>query len=127
MNNFFDRVVSRLLTLKGDMNVSRFAEHCGIAQPLMDRYIKGVNLPSLDKVIQICIKSGCSADWLLGLSDCRAPGGDAANAPQLAALEKKIHDLELENAALQKALSLLGGGRHVSVPRNGGAAAIKSA
>lgn len=127
MNNFFDRVVSRLLTLKGDMNVSRFAEHCGIAQPLMDRYIKGVNLPSLDKVIQICLKCGCSSDWLLGLSDCRAPGGAAANAPRISALDKQLHDLEVENAALQKALSLLGGGRHVSVPRNGGAAAVKSA
>ena len=86
--------------------------------------------PSMDAVISICTKLGVSADWLLGLTDCRAPGGDAVNAPQIAALEKKVHDLEVENAALQKALSLLGSGasrRPVSPVKTGGASATKSA
>ncbi len=121
-----DIFVRRLDELRGSYNVSAFSRLANIPQPSMDKYLKG-RLPSIEILQSLCIRFGVSADWLLGLSDCRAPGGDAANAPQLAALEKKVHDLEVENAALQKALSLLGGGRHVSVPRNGGAAAVKSA
>lgn len=121
-----DVFVSRLNELRGSSNVSAFSRQAEIPQPSMDKYLKG-RQPSIGILHDLCCRFGVSADWLLGLSDCRSPGGDAANAPRIAALEKQVHDLEVENAALQKALALLGGGRHVSVPRNGGAAAIKSA
>ena len=72
MNKNLSMMVARLTTLKGSQNVSAFATKCGIAQPMMDRYLKGENTPSGEKIIQICIKNSCSADWLLGLSDVRS-------------------------------------------------------
>lgn len=72
MNKNLSMMVARLATLKGAQTVSAFASKCEIAQPMMDRYLKGENTPSGEKIIQICIKNGCSADWLLGLSDCRS-------------------------------------------------------
>jgi len=71
MNKNLSLLVARLSILRGNANVSAFAAKCEIAQPMMDRYLKGENTPSAEKVIQICIKCGCSADWLLGLSEVR--------------------------------------------------------
>ena len=119
--------LERMKMLQGKRSQREFAEYLSIPLNSYTNWFLYDRNPSIDTLYSICTKLGESADWLLGLSDCRAPGGDAANAPRIADLEKQVHDLEVENAALQKALSLLGGGRHVSVPRNGGAAAIKSA
>ncbi len=71
MNKNLSLMIARLAILKGSQSVSAFASKCEIAQPMMDRYLKGENTPSGEKIIQICIKNGCSADWLLGLSDIR--------------------------------------------------------
>ena len=120
---FLDRVKA----IQAGESTRKFASRLGMTQQTVALYLSGKSKPSFDFVVNVSRHLGISADWLLGLSDCRAPGCDAVNAPQIAALEKKLHDLEVENAALQKALALLGGGRHVSVPRNGGAAAVKSA
>ena len=73
MNKNLSLTVARLSALKGAQSVSAFASKCAIAQPMMDRYLKGENTPSGEKIIQICIKNSCSADWLLGLSDVRSP------------------------------------------------------
>ena len=124
-----DVFLRRLDELRGSYNVSAFSRLANIPQPSMDKYLKG-RLPSIEILQSLCIRFGVSADWLLGLSDCRAPRGDAANSPRIAALEKKLHDLEVENAALQKALALLGSGvsRPLASPaKTGGASATKSA
>lgn len=57
----------RLELLRNSLSASAFAAKCGIPQPMMDRYMKGENAPSAEKVIQICVACSCSADWLLGL------------------------------------------------------------
>ena len=119
MKKVLSQLVSRLATLKGSQSGSAFAAQCEIAQPMMDRYLKGENAPSSEKLMQICVKTGCSADWLLGLSDVR--GGDAASsvppetAEKLAALEKENAELRGEVSALKYAVScaLKGGGERV--------------
>ena len=118
---------TRLRELRANLSQADFALKIGTKQTTLSNWERGFREPGFSGLALISTSCGVSSDWLLGLSDCRAPGGDSANAPRIAALEKQVHDLEVENAALQKALSLLGGGRHVSVPRNGGAAAVKSA
>lgn len=125
--DILEKFLDRVKTVQDGESTRKFASRLGMTQQTVALYLSGKSKPSFDFLVNVSRQLGISADWLLGLSDRRAPGGDAATAPQIAALEKKIHDLEIENAALQKALSLLGGGRHVSVPRNGGAAAVKSA
>lgn len=69
MNKNLQVITERLTTLKKELSVAAFASKCKIAQPMMDRYVKGENSPSAEKIIQICVACGCSADWLLGLSD----------------------------------------------------------
>jgi len=69
MNKNFSALADRLATLKKELSVAAFAAKCKVPQPMMDRYIKGENAPSAEKIILICVACGCSADWLLGLSD----------------------------------------------------------
>ena len=120
-----DIFVERLNELRGKMTVSAFARKANIHQPSMDRYFKGRN-PSIEVLVQISTQFGVSADWLLGLSDDRRGGTPAGVDAITADLQKKIHDLEVENAALQKALSLIGG-RRAPVAKTGGSPAIKTA
>lgn len=117
--------VSRLNELRGSSSVSAFARKAEIPQPSMDKYLKG-RLPSIDILIRLSCRFGVSADWLLGLSDDRTPGVAVASDAQTSDLEKKIIRLEGENAALQKALSIVGGHR-VQPVKTGGASATKTA
>ena len=61
-------LAERLEMLKKGLSATAFAAKCEIPQAMMDRYLKGENSPSAEKVIQICVACGCSSDWLLGLS-----------------------------------------------------------
>ena len=113
--------VTRLNELRGDSSVSAFARLADIPQPSMDKYLKGRS-PSIENLIKVACRFGVSSDWLLGLSDQRSPGslGDSSS------LSQKIHDLEVEVATLQKALSIVGGHRAHPV-KTGGSSATKSA
>ncbi len=125
-----EKFLNRVKAVQGSDSTRKFASRIGMTQQTVALYLAGKSKPSFDFVVNVSRHFGISADWLLGLSDSRAPGGDVSNAPQLTALEKKVHDLEVENATLQKALSLLGSGtaRHpVSRVKTGGAPATKSA
>ena len=121
MNVFIDRMNE----LKGSMNVSAFARRANIPQPSMDKYLKG-RLPSIEILESLCCRFGVSADWLLGLSDDRRGGTPAGDDAAIRDLQKRLHDLEVENAALQKALSLIGG-RRVPCVKTGGSHALKTA
>lgn len=44
------------------------AKKTGIAQPTISNYCNGKTLPNLDTLTAICVGIGCSADYLLGLS-----------------------------------------------------------
>lgn len=125
MEKSFGAVLPRIKELKGTMSVSAFARAIKINQQTMDTYMKG-RLPSLEVAARIATTFDVSLDWLLGLSDDRRGGTPAGAAAATSELQQKIHDLEVENAALQKALSLIGG-RHVPAVKTGGSPAIKIA
>lgn len=112
MNKNLDVLVERLTTLKKELSVAEFAAKCRIAQPMMDRYIKGKNAPSAEKIILICMACGCSSDWLLGLSDKHKLQTLSEHNNLVGS---KIEELERQNAILQGqvkglkfALSVLG-------------------
>ncbi len=94
----------------------------GKNQQTWARYESDAVEPNAAMIRQICSAFSVSADWLLGLTDERAPGDDS----RIADLEKKIIRLEGENAALQKALAIVGG--HPARPvKTGGSSAAKTA
>lgn len=120
MNKNLEVLTERLTTLKRELSVAAFASKCNIAQPMMDRYIKGDNVPSAEKIKQICVACGCSADWLLGLSDAdarqeefefmdRAYEQNAVNELQqrLATSEKNAFDTERQLADAKQQIALL--------------------
>lgn len=120
------KVFARLNLLKADRSCAEFASICGIKQQTMYNYCAEIRPPNLEAVIKICTTNRISSDWLLGLSDDRRGGTPAGADAAISDLQKRIHDLEVENAALQKALSLIGG-RRVPCVKTGGSHAIKTA
>jgi len=60
--------LERLSKCKGSMSVSAFARHLGMNQKTLDLYMKGERKPSVELIISVCSKCGCSADELLGLA-----------------------------------------------------------
>ena len=125
MEKIFTAVFPRMRELKGSMSVSAFARAVGINQQTMDTYMKG-RLPSLEVAARMASTFDVSLDWLLGLTDDRRGATPAGATQDVAALQMKIHDLEVENAALRDALSLIGG-RRAPVAKTGGSPATKTA
>ena len=111
-----------MLELREGMTQADAGKRIGKTQQVWARYESGAVKPNAEMILQICSSFHVSADWLLGLTDERAPGGAGANL----ALQQKIHDLEVENSALQKALAIVGG-HHVQPAKTGGSSAAKTA
>ena len=116
----------RLRELRGSLSQGRYADKIGTKQTTLSSWERGFREPNLDGVVLIATTNGVSTDWLLGLSDDRRGGTPAGADASTIDLQKRIHDLEVENAALQKALSLIGGHR-APVVKTGGSPAIKTA
>ena len=68
-----------LKTLRGETPQSQFAAELGMKQQQYARYEKGVTVPSVDVLSEICRVHACSADWLLGLRG--ESGAAAASTP----------------------------------------------
>lgn len=97
MKKNIEGLAARLETLRKDMSASAFAAKCKIPQPMMDRYLKGENAPSAEKVIQICMTCECSADWLLGLSCADAytdSCGGNTNSQYTRSMKKQIRQFK---------------------------------
>ena len=91
-----------------------------------DDFALKIGEPNFSGLVLIANSCGVSADWLLGLTDERAPGAAVTTDARIAELEKKVIRLEGENSALQKALAIVGG--HPARPvKTGGAPAAKIA
>lgn len=66
-------VIKRIKELQGDESENSMAKRLGISQVTLNYCLSGKRKPSLDLVYRICDIYGSSIDWLLGLSDARAP------------------------------------------------------
>ncbi len=116
----------RLRELRGDLSQGQYADKIGSKQTTLSSWERGFREPNLDGLVLIATTSGVSCDWLLGLSDVRRAVDPAGGPCDVADLQKRIHDLEVENAAVLKALSLIGGRRALPA-KTGGAPASKTA
>lgn len=47
----------------------KFAIRCGMLPQALSRYEAGGNIPSAEVLRRICVASGVSSDWILGLSE----------------------------------------------------------
>lgn len=65
--------LTRLKELQGDNSVSAFARHLEMPQTTLNSYVLGLRKPSVELVERICLKCKVTSDWLLGLTDLRAP------------------------------------------------------
>ena len=120
------KFLERLKLLQGSRSQREFAKSLSIPLNSYTNWFLYDRCPGIDTLFSICTKLGESADWLLGLTDERAPGGAVTSDARIAELEKKIIRLEGENSALQKALAIVGGHRAQPV-KAGGASATKTA
>lgn len=120
------KFLERMKLLQGSRSQREFANSLNIPLNSYTNWFLYDRSPGIDTLFSVCTKLGVSADWLLGLSDDRSPGVAVASDTQTSDLEKKIIRLEGENAALQKALSIVGGHR-VQPVKTGGASATKTA
>lgn len=120
------KVVDRIKEVMAGRSVKSVATEIGIPQTSLNAYMTGRHKITIELIKQISVNFEVSADWLLGLSDDRGGasgcGGDAEKAELLA----KMHDLEIQVATYQNALSLVGGHRVHGV-KTGGSTAAKTA
>ena len=120
------KVSERMLELREGMTQADAGKRIGKTQQVWARYESGAVKPNAEMILQICSSFHVSADWLLGLTDERAPGAAVTTDARIAELEKKVIRLEGENSALQKALAIVGGHR-VQPAKTGGSSAAKTA
>jgi len=66
----------RFTELRGDRTQGEFAKFLGISRPTVGFYENGSRIPDALVLRQIAEKCGVSADWLLGLTDCKAIDAD---------------------------------------------------
>ena len=51
------------------MNRTELAEKLGIQKTNLSRYLTGRTVPSAARLLDICVVLGCSADYIVGLSN----------------------------------------------------------
>lgn len=71
-------IAERLKKLRGSEAQGVFAARLGLKQAVYCHYEKGRREPSLDTLVNIALRLGCSTDWLLGV-----PGASGPSAPPL--------------------------------------------
>lgn len=76
-----DGMRERLVELRGESTQADFAGKVGLDSAKLCSYETGASSPSADAIIKICRATGCSADWLLGLSKSKCQGADENDVP----------------------------------------------
>ena len=66
-------LITRIKELQGEKSVSAFARYLEMPQKTVDTYINGERKPSVEFIMRVCSKCKVTSDWLLGLTDQRAP------------------------------------------------------
>jgi len=53
------------IRIDSGLNKTQFAKKINVSQPSIGKYEDGIQLPSVDTIINICQEFNVSADWLL--------------------------------------------------------------
>lgn len=118
MKKTSSRLFARLQELRGPLSQVEFSRKIGTKQTTYSSWERGIKEPPLSTIEALSRQFGVSTDWLLGISDDKRGGAmsDAA-ASKVAALEKRIEELEVRNRALIDALEAVGKGANSSTGR----------
>ena len=94
----------RLQAQRKNKNLTQatFAERLGLAKVTVAGYEQGTKYPSLEVLINICTVLGCSADFLLGLSDEMSFKMGGLTDEQAQPLLQLIANMERTNALLDE-------------------------
>ena len=95
---------SRLRELRGSTSQTDFANKIGVKQTSYSSWERGVKDPAAQTVAAIASTFGVSADWLLGLTDCREGPPAHALAPNLERLKDAATIVLTRSADLENAL-----------------------
>ena len=95
------KVLARIDELRNGQSVNSLAIALEMAQTTLNSYLLGKRKPSIDLIKRICAYFDVSADWLLGLTDERGGGAPCTAKPSQLSPDKKVAELEAENAALK--------------------------
>ena len=109
-----EKFLDRLSELMGGRNASEFARFLGVKQRMFDYAVKGERKPSVELVIAICTKTGCSFEWLFGLTedmptgkDGKAQRGCSTCRKQAAIIRKQSEILERLSKGINSQSALL--------------------
>lgn len=83
------------LRLAGETQRS-FAQRIGLTQPTVALYESGKRTPDIETLGRICRVCGCSADWLVGISDIKIQDTNTRGVCEYTGLDENAIDLLLE-------------------------------
>lgn len=66
-----EKVINRLLELKGQMSENEYASKIGVNQKSLNNWLSGKGKPSSEAIFGAAIYSGVSTDWIYGLSEVK--------------------------------------------------------
>lgn len=123
----------RIEELRGDKTQKEFANLLGIPLNTYTNWTRGLRFPTAEAVVTICTQLGCSANWLLGLSEDvqpEPPKRALSNVSASAKGDTYWRDLAIsQQATIAQLVAQLAEGRaSVAAPaKTGGRVAIKTA
>lgn len=82
MKKFRDRIEE----LRSDKTQRALAKEIGVPLNTYTNWTRGIRMPSIENIVNICVQLGVSADWLLGITDS---GSAAVKRFNAAAAEKE--------------------------------------
>jgi len=71
-------------------SAAAMAKKAGISTSAMNFYLAGTRRPDIEALQKICSAFGCSADWLLGLTDVRSSSDDVKTAVKNLGIDERF-------------------------------------
>ena len=88
MKKFRDRIEE----LRSDKTQRAVAKEIGVPLNTYTNWTRGIRMPSIENIVNICVQLGVSADWLLGVTDSGSAAVKRFNAAAAEKEDKKEND-----------------------------------
>lgn len=89
MKKFGDKIEE----LRSNKTQREFAKLIGVPLNTYTNWTRGIRMPSIENIVNICVQLGVSADWLLGITEA----GSSGNRPRVDAAREKDAENDGEN------------------------------
>ena len=83
----FTDVIERIRQLQGDRPNFEFGRMLGMTPQTVDLYMRNERKPSVEFIMNVCLRFNVSADWLLGLSPTNVIAAHSGVAVRVRALK----------------------------------------